>query len=141
MQRRSFLMGGLAGTAWPLWNQQSGGSAELAKRLQHLILPTPGALGRRAAQCQASLTMTDRMTLALTPGRRPRLPDIDRAAAEVLQSTSKHAVENLADAALMRLWQNAPAGSSWNYASDDCPPCGMGFTPEVSRHFLEFFVK
>ena len=182
MERRNFLMGGLAGTAWPLWNQESRGSvgeslarartigkpllvllvpgdqglasqrsrlwgeylylapaedlarlalcevvcaphsevpgaaakalatlietdreeshniaeaglgpirlmgqdeayeprvqaraAELAKRLKHLIVPSPDALERRTAQCRASLTEIDRMTLAMTPGPRPRL--------------------------------------------------------------------
>ena len=84
----------------------------------------------------------------LVSASRPKLSQLDASAAYVWRETRKYNEADrarwtrcLADAAARRLWDAAPSGARWHTNTNYCPPCGMGFTPESSRHFLEFFVE
>jgi hypothetical protein len=119
-------------------------SAELAARVRAAVLPDGDAsLARRAAAAEASLGMDLRMQLVLDLGPRPRLAHLDRGAAIVLAEArgagdlAKEAY--LARAALQRLWEEPPAGARWHSTTNYCPPCGMGHTPAIARHFLSFY--
>jgi len=76
---------------------------------------------------------------------RPRLRDVDLAAVVVYRyaRSSTEAMkawrEHLANAASMRLFESDLDGARWRTNSSYCPPCGMGRTPEIARHFLEFY--
>jgi len=124
-------------------------AAVLAERVRRAILPDAETLERRRATAEASLGMMKRMSLSLAHEPRPRLAHLDRGAALVLGDARSDAdaaraatkESNLARAALQRLWEEAPEGALWQTSTGYCPPCGMGYIPTVSQHFLSFLAK
>jgi hypothetical protein len=118
-------------------------AAVLAARVRRAILPDQASLARRAAAAQGTFDMRVAMEISLEHHPRPILAHLDRGAAIVLAAAragaSAEQESNLARAALQRLWEGAPQDARWSTSTGYCPPCGMGFTPAVSRHFLSFY--
>jgi hypothetical protein len=122
-------------------------AAGLAARVRRAILPGETSLAKRATAAHGTFDMREQMSVVLDHYPRPRLTHLDRGAAIVLADARAEAdaaqraakESNLARAALQRLWEHAPAGAAWSSSTGYCPPCGMGYTPAVSRHFLSFY--
>lgn len=119
----------------------------VAKLLEGEIVADRKMLERRAKQVAGTLTQTELMSTAFPehPEPRPKLKTIDRIAgklrlrAEEIPAEREAWLALLAGSLCQRVWEQDPVGARWRQVSDYCPPCGMGHTPAISRHFLEFY--
>jgi hypothetical protein len=132
----------------------------LAKHLHKAIVPDAAAQQRRIAQCEP--VMPDGKQIGAIDADNDyarfegigsdgpvRRSDLDRWAALVRfaqvpamgEPARPDRKPMLADAARIRLFENAPEGAQWMAYSSYCPPCGMGRVPPASRFFLKFYVQ
>lgn len=128
--------------------------ATLASLLRRAIVPDAQTIQRRYEQSLGSIRddsmRSEEMGIlecTVSEQSPVRLRDLDRLAA-MMRWTVKGAANpkretlvRLAEAARVRLFEYDPPGARWHIVSNHCPPCGMGFTPQVSRYFLEFYTE
>lgn len=118
------------------------------KALRKVVAPDADTLARRAQQSRDSQPNHSCYEAASFLNVRPKLDALDRIAAQVRarieasEAQRETWVRHLAQAALLRLWEQDPRGAKWDVLElDPCPPCGMAFVPETSRHFLDLYVR
>jgi hypothetical protein len=148
----------------PTASSDAGASLEqrrsLEKLLRAALVPDAATRQRRVAQCAPALpdgkqigaidADNDYARYEGIGSEGPmRRGDLDRWAAIVRfvqvpaigEPTRPDRKPMLADAARIRLFENAPDGAQWMAYSSYCPPCGMGRVPPASRFFLKFYVQ
>jgi hypothetical protein len=129
-------------------------AATIEAAVRELIYPDEETLETRSERCVVALGASSGAGLHFFDQRfRPRLADLDRNAPSLYPSVArkiglgKRWARLLANAAALRLYENAPPGARWvadpviAMRPDPCPGCGMSVVPEPSRTFLDFYTR